>query len=86
MHVCMHTVYVMDLWIWIWMYVWMRKKKERKKMRRPGIEPGSNRWQRSIITTRPATQRVDSGGAGHRSPCLVHAKHTLCHLSYTPYL
>ena len=24
------------------------------KLRRPGIEPGSKRWQRSIITTRPS--------------------------------
>ena len=27
-----------------------------------------------------------NGGAGYRSPCLVHAKHALYHLSYTPLL
>ena len=29
-------------------------EKKPKRVRRPGIEPGSKRWQRSIITTRPS--------------------------------
>ena len=26
-----------------------------------------------------------NGAGGYRSPCLVHAKHALYHLSYTPF-
>ena len=32
----------------------------KQKVRRPGIEPGSKRWQRSIITTRPSAPSVNS--------------------------
>ena len=30
------------------------------------------------------TKKKKSGGAGYRSLCLMHAKHALYHLSYTP--
>ena len=32
----------------------------KQKVRRPGIEPGSKRWQRSIITTRPSAPSANS--------------------------
>ena len=37
---------------------------------------------RSTVTCRNALGK--NGGGGYRSPCLMHAKQALCHLSYTP--
>ena len=55
-----------------------------------GIEPPIFGSGIRRVTIAPWSQldthaaRKKSGGAGYRSLCLMHAKHALYHLSYTP--
>ena len=51
----------------------------------PGSTPGTAIFFRTFEVAFLA-QKKKSGGAGYRSLCLMHAKHALYHLSYTPIL
>ena len=69
----------------ITIHICYTKDTQQTAVRRLNASSGNrtrgNRLEGDYVTTTPMTQ---SGDDGYRSRCLVHAKHALYHLSYTP--